>query len=381
MSRFDSAIALGFFAMLATPLMLDVVAWDAGVVLPGMRRATEVARIEPREWLDGAAAQKIEQTLVGGSLLSRWVAPHYNAVWHRVLGRTPPAARVDDEGWIFATSRTAPLPLRRYDALVDTVPAMVRAAVDEVEGQGPQVVIALVPDRARLHPEHAYPGGVLPEPKRSYLPRLAAAMRAEGLTVIELEPALTELRRDGIDPFYRADHHWTSHGAQAGALALARALRAGGHVPACAEPRVEPGFEPGVEPGFEPFEVTWVDEAEATSLVRKLGLPAAGALERRWAQTYPRARLTRRGAWEPRQAPIVVVTTSYGKWGAPEWLSNVLGCPVAKAIRDGNSFTRAKTLVERIQRHADLSRARLVVWELLEYDLYSAADVPLGQDG
>ncbi|MEM9453769.1 MAG: hypothetical protein AAGF11_06290 [Myxococcota bacterium] len=378
MSRFDSAIAAGFFAMLATPLVLDVLAWDTGVVLPGMRRATEVARIEPREWLDGAAAQKIEQTLVGGSLLSRWVAPHYNAAWYRALGRTPPAARVDDEGWIFATSRTAPLSPRRYDALVGMVPAMVRAAVDEVEAHGPRVVIALVPDRARLHPEHAYRGGVLPQPKRAYLPRLAAAMRAEGLTVIELEPALTELRRDGIDPFYRADHHWTSHGAQAGAMALARALRTGGHVPAaCAEP----GFEPGAKPDFEPFEVAWAEQAEATSLVRKLGLPAAGTLEGRWTRTYPRARLTRRGAWEPRQAPIVVVTTSYGKWGAPEWLANALGCPVAKAIRDGNSLTRAKTLVERIQRHADLSRARLVVWELLEYDLYSAADVPLGQDG
>lgn len=369
MRRLDHAIAIGFVASLTAPLVIDVVAWNLDLELPGMRRATEVGRVEPGEWLDGRATDKAEQILVGGSVLARWVVPHYNAAWYRTTGRTAPAARVDDEGWVFASDHVRPLPAPRYDALVREVPALIRSAVDEVEAQGPRVVIAVVPDRARVHPEHAYPGGAQPPVKRDYLPRLVEAMRAAGLSVIELEPALVELARRGVDPFYRADHHWTSHGAQAGADALARQLRAGDHLPACAAA------------DYEPFAITWAEESEHTSLLRKLGLPAGGALEGRWDRTYPRAHLARRGRWEPRRAPIVYVTTSYGKWGAPELLSNALSCPVGKAMRDGNSLTRAKTLLERLQRHADLSSTRLVVWELLEYDLYSAPGVPLGQDG
>ena len=70
MLRLDYAIAVGFVAVLATPLVVDVLAWNAGLELPGMRPTTEVAQIEPGDWLDGTATQKVEQTLVGGSLLA-----------------------------------------------------------------------------------------------------------------------------------------------------------------------------------------------------------------------------------------------------------------------------------------------------------------------
>jgi len=370
MSRFNYAIAIGFWAVLATPLVLDVAAFDAELSLPGMRATTEVPMIEPEDWLDGVATQRSEQILVGGSVLARWVVPHYNAAWYRWTARTPPAARVDDDGWIFISSRARPLPPHRYDELLDTVPALLRAQVDALEAQGPRVVLAVVPERARLHPEHAYPEGVFPPGKEAYLAQLIQAMRDAGLTVVELEPALRTLKQAGGEPFYRADHHWTSRGAEVAAGALADELQAGDAVPqSCARP------------GYEPFEIDWILEAEVTSLVGKLGFPDKGELERGWDRSYERARITGPKPSDPRRAPIVYVTTSYGRWGSPQMLSGALACPIVVALRNGNSMTNAASLQGRVRRSADIEHTDLVVWELLEYDLYSAGGVPLGRDG
>ncbi|MGH1340115.1 MAG: alginate O-acetyltransferase AlgX-related protein [Nannocystales bacterium] len=370
MARFEYGITIGFWALLATPLVLDVAAFDTELSLPGMRPTTEVPAIEPDDWLDGVATARGEQLMVGGSVIARWVVPHYNAAWYRWTGRTAPAARVDDDGWIFISSRARPLPPHRYDELLDTVPAMVRAQVDAIEARGPRVVIAVVPERARLHPEHAYPQGLIPPGKEAYLSRLVDAMREQGLTVVELEPALRRLQRSGGEPFYRADHHWTSRGAQSSADELAHQLRAAGDVPKGCD-----------RPGHEPFEVSWFEQPEVTSLVSKLGFPNKGELERSWDRSYERARFTGPDPTNPRRAPIVYTTTSYGRWGSPQMLSNALACPVVVALRNGNSMTNAASLQGRIERAADIEHTELVVWELLEYDLYSAAGVPLGQDG
>ena len=370
MSRFEYAVALGFWGLLAAPLVIDVAAFNAELSLPGMRPTTEVAEVEPHDWTDGTATQKGEQLLVGGSVIARWVVPHYNAAMFAWAGRTPPAARVDDDGWIFISSRTRPLSPRRYDALLRTVPDLVRTEVDTIEALGPRVVVAIVPGRARMHPEHAYPAGELPAGKADYLPRLVRELREAGLTVVELQPALEHLRRAGGEPFYRADHHWTSRGAQVSARALAAELRAGNHVPTACE-----------NAEFEPLEITWFDEPEVTSLVPKLGLPYQGVQERAWTRTYERARIAEPDSPSRRDAPIVYVTTSYGRWGAPQMLSNALRCRVVVALRNGNSLTNAASLVGRVTRSADLDQAGIVVWELLEYDLYSAAGIPLGEDG
>ena len=364
--RFEYIVTLGFVALLCAPVVLDVSTFDCSGSLPGIRREAEISPIRPGEWLDGAATDKIERKLAGNSLLTRWLVPHYNAAFYRMTGRTAPAARIGEGGWVFASRRTRPLPGWRYDRLLRLVPRRLRAQVDEVEKSGVRVVLAVVPDRSRTHPERAYPSGRIPSGKRDYLPRLLTALGQANLPVVDLRPAMRRVIDVGNPPFYRADHHWTSHGAQAAAEDLAAALRSQELVPTC------------THPGFRAHEITWFDEVEEISLVRKLGFPRDGAFERSYRDRYQRARISKRGTWHAREATIAYVTTSYGRWGAPEMLANLLHCPVAHAARDGNSFTVEASLAERMRKVADPARVRLVIWELNEYDLYAAPGVPLG---
>ena len=365
--RTSWALAVAFVGLLCLPLTLDVLAWNMGLELPGLRRGDEVAAVEPGEWRTGAATAKADRILKSESLLARLVAPRYNALLYRALGRTAPAARVADDGWIFATTRTQPLSPARYAELPAIVTKRVLADVAEVTAEGARVVLVVVPDRARLHSEHAYPSGVLPAKKDAYLPAVIAALRRAGLVVFEVEPALQALKAAGGEPFYRADHHWTSKGAAAAMKLLARSLEDWPVGRYCETD------------DYRPLDITWISEVEERSLVASLGFPLHGVLEQQWGREYPRAVVKGRPARPDPEAKIIYVSTSYANYGGPSALANALRCPVTVAARNGNSLSADHSLLRRIRRKIEPSAEHLVIWELLEYDLYSAPGVELGR--
>ncbi len=130
-------------------------------------------------------------------------------------------AVIGRDGWLFTDEEYLAEP--GFD---DRLAASLRAAEDahaQLTAAGTQVVIALIPDKARIM------GAYL---KRPRAPRIEArydalldGLAARGIETLDLRPALTQ-GQSREDMFLKTDTHWTPAGARVVAEALAPQIRA-----------------------------------------------------------------------------------------------------------------------------------------------------------
>lgn len=100
---------------------------------------------------------------------------------------------------------------------------LTRWIVDQYRQHGARVLIAVVPEKARVYPEHLGDNRQ-PDVQRQLHHTLIAALRQRGLDVVDLLPAL----RDGkahAATFLRTDSHWTPYGAGLAANSIAAQVR------------------------------------------------------------------------------------------------------------------------------------------------------------
>ena len=68
-----------------------------------------------------------------------------------------------------------------------------------------------------------------PQPARSALTRVLAALRAAGVTTVDVRPAISAAKTQGL-VYSKGDTHWTDIGAYAAYRAVAEALRESGFI-------------------------------------------------------------------------------------------------------------------------------------------------------
>ncbi len=90
--------------------------------------------------------------------------------------------------------------------------------------RGVRLVVVLVPDKGRVHPDRVPMGGreAHPSPFAWLAPRLTEA----GVATVWLEPAFRERAAHGEMLYWRDDTHWNLHGVEVAAQAVADAIRA-----------------------------------------------------------------------------------------------------------------------------------------------------------
>jgi hypothetical protein len=338
----------------ASELVMSPLDWDFSYVLPGSRE----------HFLSGKVTTKLEAQMKERSALFAALSPVYNELVYRATGRTLPTIHVGRDGWLFLSERVLPLSASRYGELHREIVVAVDRAARELDALNVDLVVAIVPDRARMYPRRAYPSGRLPEHKDGFMPELVRDLRAHGHATVWLVDALRALEDAGTRAFYRADHHWTSSGAVAAAVAIANLVRAEfpGHL--CV-------------PGERFFEPRWYSLEKPGSLVSKLGFLTGGRLERGFAERLPNVaypRRIRRHGTAPRHSYL---TTSYGQYGSPQHFANELGCDIE--IQDGTARGSGWSLATHLAARRRIGRAdvrRLAVWEITEYDLYSTNGTP-----
>lgn len=94
---------------------------------------------------------------------------------------------------------------------------------DRLAAQQVRLLVAIVPAKARVYPEHLR--GRKPPPLHADLyARAEAALRDDGIAHTDLLQPLLHGKDDGAT-FLRTDTHWTPRGAQLAAVAIARGVR------------------------------------------------------------------------------------------------------------------------------------------------------------
>jgi alginate O-acetyltransferase complex protein AlgJ len=128
--------------------------------------------------------------------------------------------RIGQDDWLYITQelRTQPDQTANWKARAEAVIALKRG----FKQRGIQLVIAVVPAKARIHPEHL-PSGVRFEQQQNVYNEFMDSLERAGIVVSSLDKPL--LAANSSELFYRTDTHWNQAGAKLAAQELARTIR------------------------------------------------------------------------------------------------------------------------------------------------------------
>jgi alginate O-acetyltransferase complex protein AlgJ len=336
-----------------------------GVAAAAGTRAVPFERPANVDWVDGRLAKAFEShydaAFPGKTLgVNLWAAIDYV-----LFNEGRPGVVVGQQGWLYTDEE-----FKGYENAERTVAthlALIPWVRDELERQGTQLVVAVVPSKARIYPEHL--GDRRPAALHAGLyARAQQALRDAGIAAPDLARVLTACKRQG-PTFMRTDTHWTPAGAQCVARAVeasapADLARRGGATKFRTDTTgtetyrgdlfkflpLDPYFA-ALLPSGEPLEVRRTHLASATDADGLLGDPAA--------------------------PPIVLIGTSYSadeRWNLTGALQEAFQDDVANYADKGKGpFI---PMLDYLLNSRDLPlKPRLVVWEIPERYLPVAQDL------
>lgn len=123
------------------------------------------------------------------------------------------------KGLLYARLETNAVPFPQYEKgrrEWELTKALIRRLRDRVHENGSEFLLVLIPNREYVVRDYVED---LPEQL------LVSFARREGIDVVDLLPALERAARDGGEPYFRTDPHWTPEGHAVAAEVLADHLR------------------------------------------------------------------------------------------------------------------------------------------------------------
>lgn len=233
---------------------------------------------------------------------------------------------------------------------------LLAAARKALQAQGVNLLVALVPDKARMY-SGQMPLGRYPRYNEQRYAAALDGLRRRGVPVADLRPALTAGGAGGIT-YYRTDTHWNQHGAALAAAAIARIVLADGPC------------EPATA-----FVTTQGKLAERPGdLIRMMGLEhVPNAFRPRPDLEAPATTVARPGGEDAglglfgdNGVPVVLTGTSFSMRGNfAGALQQALSCKVLNSAQDGGGFLTATTQYLKDDAFRT-SKPKWLVWEVPE---------------
>jgi alginate O-acetyltransferase complex protein AlgJ len=339
---FAAVIAVGALANLANPALL--------------------ARPTANVW-DGSWSEAYQRAFDDASPLHAVARTAWGVVDYSVFGQGRRGVVVGSGGWLFTAEEFDVVPdhERAVGAWIDIVRTVAaRLAEDDID-----LVVALVPSKAAMVTDAA----PAPLPQGALARYDAARDGFEGLGVAtpDLRPALAAAAEAG-DVFLRTDTHWTPHGAESAAGAIARAVRE--------RTRFVPDGTPFVTT-VTGTDLVWGDLMRFLDLgpfAQRWG-PPPDALEVRHTASLAKAS---DDLFADVRVPIALVGTSYSadpRWNLAGALREALGDDVLEAAVAGVGPLEPMRRYLASEAFAN-SPPDVVIWELPERYLTLAGHVP-----
>lgn len=315
------------------------------------------------DWADGRLAKAFEshydERFPGKTLATNlWAAIDY-----ALFNEGRPGVVVGEQGWLYTDEE-----FKAYEdaqATVTTHLALIPWVRDELARQGTELVVALVPSKARIYPEHL--GDRRPAaPHAGLYAQAREALGAAGIPAPDLAFALNACKRSG-PAFLRTDTHWTPAGARCAAEAVRTAAGPAGDA---GRARYRTRVESTEEHRGDLFKFLPLDPYFSRLL------PPPERIEVR--RTEATATAAGQDLLGDAAAPeVVLVGTSYSadpRWNLAGALQETLQEDVVNfAARGKGPFV---PMLEYLLNGADAGAApRLVIWEIPERYLPMAQDL------
>lgn len=283
-----------------------------------------------------------------------------------LFGEGRPGVIVGRDGWLYSDEEFHAV--ANAEANIRGNWALIRGVQRELERHGIQLVLAILPAKARLYPEH------LKEkiPSHTFAPlyrQFHAEAREAGLYAPDLLAPLQQAKQQGNQVFLRTDTHWTPSGAEVVARQLSESIRGERLL------REAPRFYVTKPGASQPHQGDLVNFLPLDPLFSHL-LPEPDQLQLR--STQPLAEDTGDDAlFGDTQVPVALVGTSYSadpRWNFLGALRQSLQSDVVSFAEDGRgpllpmlSFLQTAALEQ--------SSPKVVIWEFPERYLPVANDL------
>ncbi len=263
---------------------------------------------------------------------------------------------VGRDGWLFLTEEFRS-DIVKGDPMATRLD-LLRDANARLQAQGVSLLVALVPDKARLHPDLPLPGGYPAYQQPRYRTALDG-LRKRGVAAVDLYTPMAAASRADAPLYYRTDTHWNQAGARVAATAITAPVR---QMNACAGDTTYATRQEGPvaeRPG---------------DLLRMMGLADARLLPRptpdREAPEITEATSAPSdggmGLFGDVSVPVVLAGTSFSMRGNFHGaLQQATSCEVLNVARDGAGFLQsmASYLKDDAFRTA---KPALIIWEIPE---------------
>lgn len=275
-----------------------------------------------------------------------------NAGRYLVFQGAGDSVRLGRDEWLFSVEELAYSP--QSEALLAARVAKITSLSATLAQRGIKLVVALVPDKARVYAQKL-PGGQYPQWHATRYPTALQGLRAGGVQTVDLLGVMAPEAAQSL--FYSTDTHWNQDGADLAAKAIAVQVKS--VVPDL--PQTQFSTQAAAQP-----------VARVGDLLRLMGLsdvpnwmrpnPDMEA-ERTTTRTSP---LATGGLLDEMETPVVLVGTSYSRranfHGA---LQQHLSAEVLNVAKDGGGFF--KSMYEYLGDEAFATAPpKVLIWELPE---------------
>lgn len=334
-----------------------------GVMLTGvwqiMGAVTQPDGLEfPRTWLDfreGRTTGTLEKQLDHKLPARASLIAVANSVRYLLVGGAGEQVRLGQNGWLFLTDEL------RFEsdgpAHLQIRADLLATAAGALKQQGIQLVVVLVPDKARVYAKQLT-SRQYPTYNQSRYQDALDALNVRHVAVVDLLNPLTQARADG-DVYYHSDTHWNQRGARVAANAVATALQ-----------------QHGIE--LEPTTfASSTDTSAATErpgdLIHLMGLDHMPNTLRP-APDHEIPLVTRQtsadsaagGLFGDVSVPVALTGTSYSLRGNFHgFLQEALSAKVLNAAKDGGGFLQATTAYLKDESFQS-AKPKVLVWEVPE---------------
>jgi alginate O-acetyltransferase complex protein AlgJ len=172
--------------------------------------------------VDGSWSRAVDAALIGDSLWRRTARRVWGQLRFSVVGEGAPGVLATHSGWLFTTEELEVG--ADHAALFATRLAEVRLASRALDAADVELVVALLPAKARLYAGELGRPRLLANVAGRYAEAVAVLAR-DGIVAPDLDAAMRAGRAEAA-MFLQRDTHWTPAGAKVAAAALAPAARA-----------------------------------------------------------------------------------------------------------------------------------------------------------
>lgn len=317
--------------------------------------------------MSGEFGSNIERYFSENSFLAVNGAQKYREIIYKYFLRSNKKVLIGKNNFLFEKIKMGPIvPDSKLNASLIT--QKILEIKSKLEAHGSKLTMLLIPNRANIYADYVYDDGVY-EPSRDIFGQdILSRLRQQGLSIIDLTAWMKEKRKTGLQIFFKVDHHWTYKAVAELAPFVAAKLKED-NASLKAKKKII-------------FKTYWDEKTSAhDKIARKLGFGRSSIpnkfKEKQWIPSF---NLDRDKIQNQSTENLMVISSSFARYGLIEFLSNELGYALPFYIERGRgaNYGIEKLFLRHIIKEEKMI-PKHVLWVISEGELFGQGtrnDIP-----